>query len=153
MTTTARTSPGGTPPEDGWSSKIAFAADPDISFWEKTVKPPGVEGGDPIDTTTMFNTTYRTQSPRSLKSLTNSTARVTYDAEVIDQIIALVNVNGWITIHFPNSDTWDFPGWLKTFNPAELSEGAQPEADIEIVCSMHLIGTETALDFTESATP
>lgn len=53
---TTRSAPGGTKLGDGFSTKIAFAADADVSLWEKTVTPPGVDGGDAVDTSTMHNT-------------------------------------------------------------------------------------------------
>lgn len=130
---TDRTTPAGTKLDDGFSTKIAFAADPDVSFWEKTVQPPGIDGGDPIDTTTMHNTAWRTMAARALKTLTESSLTVAYDPVVYDQIIALVNVEGAITVHFPNGDTLDFFGFLQTFEPDSNEEGSQPEATITIV--------------------
>lgn len=154
MTTTARQTPSGVKPENGFSTKIAFAADPDIAFWEKNVKPPGVDGGDAIDTTTMFNTVWRTMAPRSLKTLTNVTVKAAYDPRLYDQIVALINVPGWITIHFWNNDTLDFYGYLKSFTPGDLVvDSAQPEADIEIVCTntVPATGAESSPDLMEAA--
>ena len=72
---TARTTPAGIMLKDGYSTKIAFAADPDVSFWEKTVKPPGIDGGDGIEQTTMHNSAYRTMRSRSLKTLTEASGK------------------------------------------------------------------------------
>src|SRR5437773_1398887 len=94
--TTARQTPAGIHLDDGFSTKIAFAANPTISFWEKAVKPPGLDGSAPIDTTTMHNTAYRTMAPRSLKTATESSTSVAYDPNVYNQIIALINVRGSI---------------------------------------------------------
>ncbi len=132
---TARQTPAGTALDDGFSTKIAFAADPDVSFWEKTVTPPGVEGGDAIEQTTMFNTAWRTFAARALKTLTDSSVTAAYDPKVYDQIIALINVEGLITVHFPDASTIDFYGFLKDFTPGENSEGEQPEADITIIAT------------------
>lgn len=131
-TTSTRVTPVGTALENGYSSKITFATDTDISFWEKTVQPPGVEGGEPIETTTMYNTTWRSYAAQALKTLTPLTCTVAYDPVVYDQIIALINVNGAITCLFPNNDTLDFYGFLQNFEPAELAEGTHPEATITI---------------------
>ena len=130
---TARIAPVGIPLDDGFSTKIAFASDPDVSFWEKTVKPPGVDGGDAIEQTTMHNTAWRTMSSRSLKTLTPVTGTCAYDPVVYDQIVALINVEGSITVHFSNGDTLDFFGFLKSFDPGDNEEGSQPEASFEIV--------------------
>ena len=147
---TERSTPVGTALEDGFSSKIAFASDPDVSFWEITVTPPGIDGGDAIDQTTMFNTAWRTKAARQLKELTDAALTCAYDPEVIDQIIALVNVENLITVHFPDTSTLDFYGYLRSFTPGDLVEGERPEADVVIVCTNvnPVTGAETAPDFT-----
>jgi hypothetical protein len=135
MTTTERGTPGGTKLGDGYQCLIAFAQDADVSLWEKSVTPPGIDGGDPVDTSTMHNTTYRTKAARQLKELTNGSFTAAYDPQVYDQIVSLINVEGWITVHFPDGSTLDFMGYLKSFTPGEIVEGSQPEAECEIVCT------------------
>jgi len=132
---TARSTPGGIALEDGFSSKVTLAGDPDISFWEKSIKPPGFAGGDPVDTTTMFNTTWRTKTPRSLIEMTPVTGNAAYDPAVLTQIRARINVEDTITITFPDGSTWAFFGWLKNFDPQEIAEGTQPEASFEFEVS------------------
>lgn len=151
MTTTARGTPGGEYLRDGYQSLIAFAANSTVSFWEKQVQPPGVEGGDAIDITTMHNVDWRTFAPRSLKTLTELSCTVAYDPEVYDDIVGLLNVNGWITIHFPDGSTLDFVGYLKTFAPAAMVEGTQPEATITVVPTNELSGTEQAPDYSPAS--
>lgn len=152
--TTARQTPVGFKLEDGFSTKIAFEGDPDISFWEKTVQPPGVDGGDAIDHTTMHNVNWRTMSPRQLKTLTEFTCNVSYDARVYTQIVAQINVNQEITIHFPDASTLVFYGFLKMFEPGELVEGEPPEATITIVPTNYnpQSGNEVAPVLTEGGT-
>jgi hypothetical protein len=135
MAPTPRSTPTGTALEDGYSTKIAFAADPDVGFWEKTVTPPGIDGGDAIEQTTMHNSTWRTFAARSLATLTDVSVTAAYDPAVYPQIVALINVEGLITLHFPDGSTLDFYGFLKEFTPGEHSEGDQPEADITIICT------------------
>lgn len=130
---TSRSTPVGTKLDDGFSTLIAFADDPDVSFWEKTVQPPGVDGGDAIETTTMHNSTWRTMAARQLKTLTEVAVTAAWDPLVYDQIVALVNVEGLITVHFPDTSTLDFYGFLKDFVPGDNVEGEQPEADITII--------------------
>ena len=127
-----RVTPVGTKLDDGYQTLIAFEADPDISLWEKTVKPPGVDGGDAIETTTMHNTTWRTMAARALKTLTESALTCTYDPLVYDQIVALINVETQLTVAFPDGSTLDFFGYLRTFEPGDNAEGAQPEATCNI---------------------
>lgn len=130
---TSRSTPVGIKLGDGYSSLIAFAADPDVSFWEKTVQPIGLEGGEEVDTTTMHNVTVRTSAARGLQTTTPANIVAAYDPQVYDQILALVNVEGSITVHFPNGDTLDFFGFLRSFIPTVMEEGTQPEANIVIV--------------------
>lgn len=129
----SRTTPVGTLLKDGYQTLVAFAADTDVSLWEKTVQPPGFDGGDEIDITTMHNTTWRTMAARSLMTLTNAQMTVAYDPAVVPQIEALINVETTVTVINSNGDKLAFFGYLKTFEPQEVEEGSQPEATCEIV--------------------
>lgn len=129
-TPTARSTPSGIPLRDGFSTLITCALDPDISFWEKEVQPPGRDGGDPIDTTTMHNTTYRTKAARSLIDLTDGTCTAAYDPAVSEQIDAIVNVETTWTVTHPDGSTEAFYGYLRTFTPQSHTEGSQPEAQL-----------------------
>jgi len=149
MVTTSRGTPVGTKLGDGYQCLIAFAQDADVSLWEKAVTPPGIDGGDAVETSTMHNTTYRTKAARQLKELTDASFTAAYDPAVYDQIVALINVEGWITIHFPDGSTLDFMGYLKSFAPGEIVEGSQPEAECEIVCTNeNSTGAETGPTYT-----
>ena len=129
---TARPAPAGIKLGDGYQTLITIAADTDISFWEKTVTPPGVDGGDTIDQTTMHNTFWRTSRARSLALLTEMTTVAAYDPDVYDEVIAILNDETTITITFPDGSTLAFFGYLRVFQPNEVSEGEQPEATITI---------------------
>jgi hypothetical protein len=143
MTTTARNTPDGFKLEDGYQILIAFSENPSIKLWEKTVKPPGIEGGDPVDTTTMHNVKLRTAAPRRLKTLTAAQLTAAYDPAVYEEIMDMINVNQWITIHYPDGSTYDFVGYLQTFEKTALSEGTMPEASATIVPTNELEGIET----------
>lgn len=131
--TTARVAPVGIAFTDPFPTTIAFALDSNVSFWEKSITPPGIDGGDMIDTTTMHNTTWRTGHPRSLVSLTEFSLVASYDEAVYNQIFALCNSNGSITIHFPDLSTLDFWGYLRVFAPGDNAEGGdQPTASITV---------------------
>lgn len=129
---TARGTPAGTPIGDGFATKITLASDTTIEFWEKSVTPPGVDGGDPVETTTMYNTTWRTMRARQLKTLTEVSAVVAYDAAVYPEIVRQINNETTITVEFPNDDYIAFYGYLRSFTPSEIVEGSQPEAAIVI---------------------
>jgi len=153
MTTTARTTPSGNHLEDGFVSKIAFAADADVSLWEISVTPPGIEGGDPIDITTMFNTTYVTKEAGQLLDVTDAGMECAYDPLCYDQIIALINQTGWVTVHYSNADTIDFIGYLRSFVPGAMTRNEMPVATCVIVATNTLAYSETAPDYTAGGTP
>lgn len=131
--TTVRSAPAGIRLEDGFSTKIAFEADPDVSFWEIGVQPPGIDGGEAIQTSTMHNIAWRTMAPRALKSLTPCQTTVAYDPNVYNNILDLINVKQSITVHFPDGSTLDFFGFLKSFSPQAATEGNMPTANVDIV--------------------
>jgi len=131
--------------DDGYQTLISFAADPTVLFYEKTVTPPGIDGGGEVDTTTMLNAAWRTRNSKALITLSNAGITVAYDPAVLPEIVNLVNVNNLITITFPDGDTCAFWGWLNTFTPNEHVEGEQPTAEIEIIPSnQNDSGVETA---------
>lgn len=132
--TTARSTPAGRLLKDGYRTVIAPSLLPTVSFWEKEVPAPGVDGGDAIEQTTMHNAAWRTFAARSLKTLTPIQLKVAYDPNLYNQIMSLVNDDsGSWTVTFRDLSTLDFFGYLKTFTPDPLVEGTQPTATIEIV--------------------
>lgn len=133
ISTTTRVAPVGIKPDSGFGIKVAFALDSNVSFWEKSVKPPGADGGDPNDTSTNHNTTYRTKGPRTLVEITNLTGMCTYVPAVLPQIYALINQPGAISVHFWDGSSMDFWGYLKAFDPSDANESGEPEANFEVV--------------------
>ena len=131
-TPTARGTPAGIKLWDGHSTKITFASNTTISLWEKGVKPPGLDGGTPIETTTMHNSTMRTMAPRSLKTLTDSVTKCAYDPNLINLLYSQVNVRDTITVTFSDGSTLAFFGYLQKFEPDELQEGTFPTASVTI---------------------
>lgn len=131
-TPTTRQTPGGRRLQDGHSTKITFARDPDVSLWEVTVKPPGIDGGDAVDGNTMHNVAWRTMFPRQLKTMTEATTTAAYDPDVLNQLLALVNVHDTITLRFPDGSTWSFFGYLRVFDVNEHTEGEMPTATVTI---------------------
>lgn len=132
--TTARLIPSGWKMPDGFKTTVAFAIEPGVWLWEKSVTAPGVDGGEGIDTTTMLNTAWRTKDARQLKTLTDFTMKTGYDPDVyITMINTLVNRNGGVTVHFPDHSTLDFWGYVSKFIPDALEEGKFPEASTTVV--------------------
>lgn len=121
------------PLRDGHPTKITFKADTNIEFWEKTVTPPGIDGGDAVDGTTMFNTTWRVQRPRTLKTLTEASLTAAYDPVLYTSIVTAINREDEVTVTFPDGSQVTFWGYLKSFTPNEHVEGEQPTAEVMIV--------------------
>jgi len=130
---------------DGYSTKITLALNDDIAFYEKSVTPPGLEGGDPIDTTTMHNVTWRTKAPRSLVELEAFTLTVGYDPILYTEILAAINRRDTITVTFSDGSTIAFYGFVQNFKPNDCAEEAMPDASITIVpTNQTSAGIETA---------
>jgi hypothetical protein len=118
--------------DDGFATLISLGG---TNFWEKTVTPPGVEGGGAVETSTMRNVAWRTKNPKKLKSMTDSSFTAAFASAAYTTILAQINVNQEIVITFPDESTLTFWGWLDSFVPGEFAEGEQPTADCTIICS------------------
>lgn len=118
--------------DDGYQTLISFASNPAVKFYEKTVTPPGMDGGGPTVTTTMRNETLRTMAPKFLVTMTESSVVAAYDPEFYNDVLQMINVNQLVTITFPDGSSLDFWGWLDKFVPNEHQEGEQPTAQVTI---------------------
>lgn len=127
-----RANPAGIKLNDGYRCLVTFATDTNIEFWEKTVTPPGLDGGDPVETTTMHNNTYRTMGSRALKTLTEISVTAAYDPQLYVAALALINVETTVTVTFPDGSTLAFYGFLQKFEPDALQEGEQPEVTLTV---------------------
>lgn len=136
--------------KDGYQTTVAFSAGSSgvvltTLIKERTVKPPGIDGGGPILTTTMRNANWRTAQPKSLKTLTPSSITVTYDPSVFDELVAMTNINQSIVITFPDATTLTFWGWINTAEPSNNEEGEEPTMEIGLeISNANAAGTETA---------
>lgn len=146
-----RLTPSGIPLQDGYQSEIAFTSNRQIGFWEKNVTPPSLEGGEPVNTTTMQNATHFTKAPRQLIDYGDTSVVAGYDPLMYTNIKAMINVRDTVTITFPDGSTLAFFGFLRSFTPSELVEGTMPEATIVIVCTNwdHANNVEAAPVLTE----
>ena len=124
---------------DGFSTQICFTAHPTVQLWERTVTPPAWDGGEPIDTTTMKNVTWRTKHARHLIMMNNMTVQCAYDPNVLGTIQSMLNVGDTITITFPpgetghgTGDTLCFYGYLQKFEQEALKEGELPLVNLTI---------------------
>jgi len=139
--------------DDGYTTRVGFAADASVEFWEKEVTPPSLSAGGANDTTTMRNTRWRTKAPKKLVTMGDMEISVAYDPAVYENIEQnLLGVNNLITIEFSDGSTLEFWGWLDEFKPNAIVEGAQPTASITIICSnQNDSGVETAPVYTDAS--
>lgn len=145
----SRTTPTGRYFEDGYQTLIVFELDPDIQLWEKTAQPPGIDGGDGIDVTTMHNVEWRTMAARVLKKLTDSKFSAGYKGASFEQVNDLCNRETTITVILPNGSKIAFYGYLKSAEPGDHSEGEMPEIEVTIVATMRdpVTGTEETFTY------
>lgn len=148
-----RVTPVGDRLKKGYRSTIAFELDPDVSIWEIEVTPPGLDGGEMIDTTTMFNTTFETMEPNTLMKVTDGGMRVAFDPVCYDQLFALINQKGIITTKFSNGDSISDYGILRTFQPDGMVRNGMPTANcvISYTNTHPTTGAEVAPDYITSA--
>lgn len=130
---TARQTPTGIYLEEGHQAFVALENDPNINIWEIEVGIPGIDGGEPIDTSTQHNDTWRTFAPRSLKTLMPFTCRCAYDPVFYTEFLAQTNNKQGVTDHFPDTSMLSFWGFPQKIEPDGLSEGGFPTANVTFV--------------------
>ena len=146
--------------DDGFQTWFQITDSADVtwegatSFWEKRIKPPGVVGGGPNDTTTMRNTQWRTNNAKWLVTLSEMTMTVAYDPFIYEDILGTVQVNAIVDILWPDNTWLSFFGFVDEFSPAELREGEQPEAEMKVVpTNQNFNGDERAPVYGEGVYP
>jgi hypothetical protein len=117
---------------DGYPTTINLSG-AGVTFWEKTVQPIGIDGGEPIDTTTMRNESVRTKAPRHLYDVTPIQINAAYDPTVYTTILAQININQQIVTTMPDGATITWWGYLQKFIPEVNEEGKEPMAAITLV--------------------
>ena len=135
-TPTARGTPEGLRLTNGFSTKVTFSIDSTIELWEKSVTPPGMDGGDPVDNTTQHETAWTIFRPRTLRTLTEVSFVAAYDPQVYTESdTEIINQEQTITVSFADGSTIAFFGWVRSMIPQEMVDGEQPVMDVVIVPS------------------
>lgn len=125
--------------DDGFASAIALSLDVNIALWETEVQLPGLDAGDPIDTTNMRNIKYRTKDARKLITLMETQHTCRYNAGSYIQLLAVLNQPQSITIWLPdgtavnNGSNISFFGYISKADFKAFKEGEPPEVEITIV--------------------
>jgi hypothetical protein len=127
----------GTPPgkelRDGVGTTIVFALVPNVNFWETELTPPGREGGEPIDNTSLLNTVYRTRRAPVLVEGVIISGSAKYDPKITSDLNNLLNKEGACTLWWPDGSYYDFFGYLKSWKYDGHKEKTLPTAKFEIV--------------------
>lgn len=133
-TATAPTKPSGEFLERGYRTAAHIAALPGINLFCKSLKPPGLDGGDPIDTTTQWNDKWRTMVPEALITLTAMTFKAAYDPDIYDEgeLEDLINIETTITLLMPDTSKVAFYGFVQKWDPDEMQEKEQPTGTLTI---------------------
>lgn len=140
-TPTARVTPTGLMLEDGFKTLFTFARAPSVKLWEVSVRPIGFNGGEKIKLSNMHNNLIHTFAPRKLIELTDGSAKVFYDPNVLPTILnSLLNQKDVITETYADGSTYCYHGVLNKFERDEHQEGEAPTATINIFA----LGRDTA---------
>lgn len=130
---TVRQDPDGFMLENGHVTKFTMSIDPAIELWETDVQPPGIDMGEPIDTTTQHNVNYRTKAPANLADLTPHTVVFGYDPIAYTSLLTLIGVEQTFTVTFPSGQTLAYYGYVQSAEFAPLVEGEMPLVTLTIV--------------------
>lgn len=129
-----RVAPVGKKLDDPFPTTVAFSAKPSLGLWEKSITPPGIDGREPIDVTTMFNQHVTGKAPRVLKDFTNAKGKYQYDPSKLADYITMINQRQTLTTWFASGDSWCYYGYIQKFTPTENSDSTEPPmADVEVV--------------------
>lgn len=152
-TLVVRSTPAKARLRDGYQALVAMSVAPDLSFYEEAVGMPGVEGGEPINTTTQWNTLYRTMAARALQTLTPFTVTGAFHSDILIDLADVVNVEGSISVHFPDNGAITFYGYLQNFQGPQMVEGTMPVGTVTFVPTNTdpVTGTEQGPIYTANA--
>lgn len=131
-TPTARQTPTGIKLSNGYQALFTLASKPDLELWEIDVGAPGLDGGEPVDTTTQHNITLVTREPASLIDLTPFDIVCAFDPVMYTRALTYLNKKDTITIRFPDATTLAFYGWLQALSPPTMSRGTMPTMTLTI---------------------
>ena len=118
--------------DDGFATKITLSSVPSLQIWEKSLTALGVEGGEPIDITNMFASSWHTSAPRSLKKLKPVKVKAFFDINAWPTLVIQVNKKQTITLLFPNGATLCFYGFVYDIGEPEFVEGSPAMVDMMV---------------------
>ena len=132
---TARITPTGFKMPDGYQTTYAFALNPAVQVWEQIVTPASQDGGEAIDTTTMFSAKYRTKDHQSLVDIMDAEVEAMYDPIMWIELLNMLNITQAITEHYPNHATLAYWGFLRKVQKMPMEIGKPPKCKLTITVS------------------
>lgn len=132
-TTTARPTPTGYKLPDGFRTMFAFNFAPSVGLWVTSIKTPGFDGGEEINTSTFHNAEVMTKAAQHLLEVTNLTMKCAVDPDNWNTLFTMVNREGSGTLHYPDHSKTDFYCFLKKYEPEDWEKGKFPMASVEVV--------------------
>lgn len=135
--------------DEGQGTHVTFADYPSIKLWEKEITPPGIDNGEPVETTVMANSVWETQAPRQLNKMDDISYKAAYASSVYSDLVSACGKNNILTVHFRDGSTLAVWGYLRSFKPDPIKKGEQSTAMVTIVLTMQdNSGVETAPVYT-----
>lgn len=118
----------------GYQSLVVFKSKENLAIFEKTVQPPGFDGGDAIKTTTMLNSDWETKAPQRLAGHDDAVVVAAYDPHVMSVLNnVLINVPDSITWAYPEGSAEVYWAYLQKVAKSPLQKDQQPEMTLTIV--------------------
>ena len=117
---------------DGYYFRYVFQNKPNIALWEVTGKPPGLDGGELIDNTSMQNTHWRTRRTRHLITLTPSECTCYFDPDVFPDLLLMLNEEQSVTFWYPDNSAEAFFGAMTKAEWGEFREGDPPTVVVTV---------------------
>jgi hypothetical protein len=118
--------------QDGYPVGIIFADFGTVAFEVRELTPPSMQAGGMIPTTTQAAIKYRTGAPKKLITVTEGVLQVVYDAVMFNDIQSMLGHNQLISYVFEDTSKINVWGFVDQFNPAGMTEGNQPVANVRI---------------------
>lgn len=113
------------------------------------ITPPAWDGGDPIDITTLSNTTVKTKMAQTLKDIGEMSFSCHYDPSIF--AAAPINVHSTIEVTIPDWGTLTVHGYLRSLTPQALTVGDAAKMDGAIAVTNTVIsGTGSSRTITET---
>ncbi len=135
-TAAARVVPDGKKLQDGHGptkATFTWTADTNWNLFDIEVGIPGFDAGEPVNTTTQFNATWRTKYMRTLFDLKEFQVTGAFDPILLTEILAAKGINGTGTITFPDGSTYAFYCGIRQLEFEKMVEGTMPKATVTIV--------------------